>query len=516
MNISVQNKKLIFIIAVSFIAAFGLKNTCSAQTITKGPYLADPGRNSITIRWESDKKTECSVFLGKNSSLYKKNKAEIIGNKDGFYLYESKLTGLMPGTEYFYQVKCGSVKSIAAHFKTAPSANQPFDFVAMGDSRSHQDVFHKIMKNAAKFSPDLIISMGDLVADGGNFAQWKSQFFDVAGKVVDHVPFISTLGDHEGDGDNGKLFRYFLLPHLNVDSLWFSFDFGNAHFVSLDYRHPYDKNMIEWFKKDMAGTEAEWKFVFTHRPCYNLGGHRSTWGRAVWPDLFSKFKVDIVFAGHSHQYERFFPVKPLSQVSDWPVTYITTGGAGAGLYEISRSAFLAKVESIHHFINFKINGDTLSLKTISLNDSVFDKLLIIKNNGKYSNKYLSVVKPREQLDVYTMFLRAISPSINKIPLEDIPATAKINLKSNKNLKDIKFTISLSPESEKFYKMDTVEGILHKNDKMEIPLQIFSETDMTISNWGDIKPDLRLEISYTISGIKKKITGGRIEYWPDDL
>ena len=510
-----MRKNKILFLSLLFFSLWGIQNACFTQVITKGPYIAESGRNSVTIRWESDINSPALVLFDKTSVLRKKSPAKIIGRQNKFYLYEAKLTGLYQDTKYFYTVKCGKTKSAVTYFKTMPSVTTPFSFIAMGDSRSNRDVFEKIIAQSIKLNPDLVISMGDLVAQGGSFDQWNSHFFKVAQKLINHVLFISTLGDHEGDGDNGNLFRYYFLPRMNTDSLWFSFDFGNAHFVSLDYRHPYEKKMIEWFKKDMEQTDAKWKFVFMHRPCYNLGGHRSTWGRDVWPALFTKYKIDIVFAGHSHQYERFFPVKPDNQPDSWPVTYITTGGAGAGLYEADTSDFLAKVESVHHLININISGDTLSLKTISESGFLIDKLSIIKKNGRYNDEYYSAVRSQEKLNVYTMFLKAISFSIDKIPLEEIPATSKIILKSDKFPDDIKFKIFLWHQSEINYIMEPVEGIIHKNEKLEISVNIFSKGKMTISNWGSIKPDLRLGAVFEISGIKYEITGGRIEYWPEE-
>ena len=502
-----------FVFWIFLISVFSIQINCQAQKITKGPYLAVPGSSYISIKWEADKKAKSMLLFGENRILNRKNDAKLIGTKSGFYLYESRLTGLKPQTRYFYQVICGDTKSVVTFFNTAPLRNSPFSFVAMGDSRSYPETFSTIMEQVNKLKPDLIISMGDLVENGGKFKQWGSQYFEPAKSVIDHIPLISALGDHEGDGDNGKLFKYFFYPNMNVNRLWFSFDFGDAHFVSLDYRHPYDKDMIRWFKKDMAKTKAKWKFVYMHRPCYNLGGHRSAWGRKVWPALFRKFKVDIVFAGHSHLYERFFPVRPSYQPRSWPVTYITTGGAGAELYEIGHSNFLAKSESIHHFVYFRLNGDTLSMKAYSLSDSLFDNLVIIKHDGKYSKMYLDIVKPQEQLDAYTMFLRAISSGIDKIPLKKHPATVVINLKSVPGTGNINFRISLSSASENNYRMDPVKGILHKNEKLNIPVHIFSKGDVTVSKWGEIRPSLRLKAVCNISGEKQNILGGKVEYWP---
>ncbi|NOY60132.1 MAG: hypothetical protein GXO75_14550, partial [Calditrichaeota bacterium] len=226
------------------------------------------------------------------------------------------------------------------------------------------------------------------------------------------------------DGDEAVLFTHFLFPHKNHLKLWFSFDYGDAHFVALDYRYPYNDEMIEWFKKDMAASKAKWKFVYMHRPSYNLGGHRSTWGREVWPKLFSRYKVDIVFAGHSHLYERFYPIRPQSDPDAWAVTYITTGGAGASLYAAVQSPFLAFSKSVNHFVYIRTDNDSLHLKTFLTDGSVLDKV----SWGKAENGPSFMVKSQDELDLIGMFAGAISASLERLPMKQIPAVSEITLK----------------------------------------------------------------------------------------
>lgn len=502
---------------ILFILIIGVQYSCLARKITKGPYLADPKKTSMIIRWESDFSTEWKVDFSSDTSLSRTQKAILLGEKEGFYLYEAQIKDLKPDTKYFYQVLCKDKKSTLHHFTTNPREYTPFSFVAMGDSRSNHHIFKAIIDEVKNKSPGLIISMGDLVENGGKFKQWRTHYFNVASNIIDHIPLISTLGDHEGDGDNGKLFRYFLYPYMEIDKLWFSFDFGKAHFVSLDYRHPDNENMIKWFKDDLAKTDAKWIFVYTHRPSYNFGGHRSSWGKEKWSELFRKFKVDIVFSGHSHQYERFFPMRPRSKIDSWPVTYITTGGAGADLYEVIEHPYLAQSKSIHHFIFIKIANDTLHFTAYDTVGAILDKFTIIKHKGRYNSEYLNLVIPQGHVDLVRIFTRAISPDLNNIPLFSKPSILTLEMKSPSLIdEDINFEIAISEESAKHYRMVpiNVKGILKKGESLEIPIKIFTNGEMRISEWGEIEPALRLEIKYKTSLREEKIISSKIDYWPD--
>ena len=68
-------------------------------------------------------------------------------------------------------------------------------------------VFSAIARQVNKIDPALIVANGDLIAKGGNFDHWQTQFFDAAKDMIGHIPFITAVGDHESDnvdGDEGN------------------------------------------------------------------------------------------------------------------------------------------------------------------------------------------------------------------------------------------------------------------------------------------------------------------------
>ena len=503
-----------YLVILSIKTALVITN-CYAVTITKGPYLIPSCEKSIIIRWETDAAVPGIVHYGCGNQLENSSQAQLRDEKNNFYLYEVYLQNLTPSLKYYYQVKAGGETSAVSYFYATSANDSTLGFVAMGDSRSNPGIFEDIVTQVQKLNPDLIISMGDLVEDGGNFEQWNEHYFKVAADLINHIPFSATLGDHEGDGDNGALMSHYLGINNNVDEQWFSYDFGPAHFVSLDYRHPDNEKMIEWFKQDMAKHGKKWAFVYTHRPSYNFGGHRSAWGKNVWPELFRKFNVDIVFAGHSHQYERFYPIKPSNKPDSHPVTYITTGGAGAGLYEVMQHSFLAKAESVNHFIFIEISGDTLRFKAYLKDNSILDSFEMIKAAKDYNAEYLALVKPQDQLDQLSMFANAISFSLNKIPNISHPIIHSFELESYLANEDIPFEIKLDSLSTNTYQVATVNDTLMRNEVLKIPVKIYRKDDIILSGWGEMHPELRFRITYKTGLGVEHLIGSAIEYWPED-
>ena len=93
----------------------------------------------------------------------------------------------------------------------------------------------------------------------------------------------------------------------------YSYDVGDAHFVCLDsnvYVDPTDAALNAWLDADLAATEARWKFVSFHHPCFNIGAHHSHEQQMrVLTPLFEKHRVNFVLSGHEHNYQRTQPLR---------------------------------------------------------------------------------------------------------------------------------------------------------------------------------------------------------------
>ncbi|NOY60131.1 MAG: hypothetical protein GXO75_14545, partial [Calditrichaeota bacterium] len=166
-------KSWLYVGAIAFLFCSGL----FAQNITKGPWLADPGKASITVRWESDSRGIFTVAYGTNKSLALEQKARFIEESHGGFLYEKQIDGLKPQQTYFYQVRSDNQSSSISTFKCALPKQSPLSFVVMGDSRSNPKIFGAISDEVNALNPDLILSVGDLVREGGSYEQWDKYYF---------------------------------------------------------------------------------------------------------------------------------------------------------------------------------------------------------------------------------------------------------------------------------------------------------------------------------------------------
>jgi len=90
----------------------------------------------------------------------------------------------------------------------------------------------------------------------------------------------------------------------------YSFDYGNSHFVGLDWSIDSDnsgltQDQINWLDQDLATAESRGlthAFIFTHQPMYTVGSHCCTEATALVPVLNAHPIVSATFHGHEHTY----------------------------------------------------------------------------------------------------------------------------------------------------------------------------------------------------------------------
>jgi hypothetical protein len=172
-----------------------------------------------------------------------------------------------------------------------------------------------------------------------------------------------------------------------------------------------DSGLRKWIADDLAATKATWKFVGFHHPGFNSSrAHREEQQARVLSDVFEAGGVDVVIAGHVHNYQRSYPLTfradpakvPLKQVGgEWRidknydgdkntqpkgVLYLITGAGGAGLYDPGQTdapstwlEFTAKFKSnMHSLTAALIDGRTAKFQQISEHGDVLDSFTITK------------------------------------------------------------------------------------------------------------------------------------------
>jgi len=283
----------------------------------------------------------------------------------------SHFAGLEPSTIYCYTVADGSGQlTPRAGFRTAPAADstKPVRFLAFGDSGGGGDDQHVLRDEMDTVPYDLIVHTGDVAYDSGTIGEFEDNVFGVYADLFKSIPFFPAAGNHDYETMQGAPFRsVFALPGDSGEK-WYSYDWGQVHFASIDTEADY-KTQATWLDQDLAASKAPWKIVYLHRPPYSSGEHGSDMPlREALAPVFEKHGVQLVLAGHDHDYERM--------KTQGGVDYVVTGGGGRGTRPVGSSSFTAFSDDVIHFVYVEIEGDKLVLHAIDGTGKEFDSLVV--------------------------------------------------------------------------------------------------------------------------------------------
>ena len=248
--------------------------------------------------------------------------------------HEVELTGLQSNITYHYKVISGGVASSDYTFKTAPSSSSSFTFIAYGDNRTYPDDHEAVVNAMVAHNPKtLIINSGDLCATGAE-AEWQTEFFLPARNILENNVLYPAIGNHEYSARDTYYADYFEPPEGSGSELYYSFNYGNTHFVVIDTNDSTFRGgsgtQYDWFVADLdseAATSATWIIVVGHHPAYSTGPHGDEAAvlavRSNLVPVFESKGVDLYICGHDHIYEWSYKDG---------VYYLVSGGGGAPLY----------------------------------------------------------------------------------------------------------------------------------------------------------------------------------------
>jgi predicted phosphodiesterase len=335
-------------------------------SLTRGPYLQSVTPDSVIVVWETDAPGDSRVDYGPTASY-----GLVVSDVVSVTHHALTLTGLSPYTTFHYRVSTdGQLFGEDSAFRTAaPLTQTTFSFVVYGDTRTNVTPHQQVVNRIRALAPDFVLHTGDFVDDGGSPGRWTT-FFTIEQDLIRQAPLFGVLGNHENDSP-----YYFDVFHFPGNERWYSFDYGNVHFVALEVDGSSDyapgSEQAVWLENDLAHTGQLWKIVFFHVPPYSSGSHGGdTSVRNALEPVFTRYGVDLVFNGHDHDYER--------SVANG-IVYIVAGGGGAPLYgkENSNPASVC-FTSTYHAVSISATDSLLTIAGVRPDGLRFDESTLYK------------------------------------------------------------------------------------------------------------------------------------------
>lgn len=383
-------------------------------------------------------------------------------------LYYAQVSGFTPGTKIPYSVELdGKPAFNAVAFAPVSPLSTKQRFVVVGDMGEGSEGQKAIAHHIWQAQPSLVAITGDIVYSRGRVKEFLARFFpiynssrptrDEGAPILRSVISFSSGGNHcfgrrrsdtqDTFDDYADLYAYFLylsmplngpkqmgaatsVPVLQGTSKRvqaflagagnrypnqanYSFDWGSAHWLVLDangYMNWSEQELRDWVEADLAASKANpncvWRFVNLHQPPFtSQPKHKLEKEIRKLCDLFQKYGVNVVFGGHSHWYERSFPLRYDATRQDGDgnigldlnfdgqtrrvpkgVIYIVSGAGGAQLNYGRVAQDPSKWEPFtrtivadrHSFTLCDIDGKTLTIQQIDDEWSVVDHIVIEK------------------------------------------------------------------------------------------------------------------------------------------
>lgn len=369
---------------------------------------------SRTIIWQADEKLENPAAEYKNATgqitAVPASVQELNTGSGTLYVYTSALTGLEPGSAYEY--RAGYEGSRTGWHKLPAAQPESFKALIFPDSQSSDySGWQKLTQTAYAKNEDaaFFVNMGDLVDNGYDFSQWRAWFNSVA-PMIENIPFAPVMGNHETYNMDWQIapptpyLTLFNLPENGTDAnknLYYSFDYGDVHFVVLntqtdemaDFNPDLMQQQLSWLRSDLAGTQSKWKIVlmhkdilryaFTDRPNnFDPASIQFTpWAQQLMP-VFEEYNVDAVLTAHLHTYRRRVPLKAFKP-DNTGITYILTGVAGSVRYanlwqKNPADAALAPQPEDANYLTLNKTPDALTFKAFLPDGTEFDTVTITK------------------------------------------------------------------------------------------------------------------------------------------
>lgn len=291
-------------------------------------------------------------------------------------LFEARVDGLRPGTDYDYAMMAGDLRVKTGWFRTAPARlTRPLKFVVGGDMATTTAI--PVCRLAGAEDPLFVAIGGDLAYANGTDAykwyDWLDNWTDfIVGEGGRDIPIIAGIGNHEKKGlrvrksDAPFYFSLFDLPWGRSN---FTVDFSDyMSFVVLDSNHARKvKAQKHWLDGQLnSRKEVPHLFAIYHRPAWGTGIKGNNGDiQEYWCPLFEKYGVDCVFENDHHVYKRTKKIVDGVPDPEKGVLYIGDGAWGARLRTITERG-LARVDgrdyletwvSRHHLVTVTIDPD---------------------------------------------------------------------------------------------------------------------------------------------------------------
>lgn len=182
-------------------------------------------------------------------------------------------------------------------------------------TRCRQTQVSNLLAGSAK-----VLALGDLQYENATLDKFTRSYGPSWGRFKSLTS--PAIGNHEYDLDPAGYFDYFngagqsSGPAGDRDKGYYSFNLGAWHLVALNSNCPRagtpscaaGSAQEQWLRRDLEANPARCTLAYWHHPLFTSTPPSSTYANPAVAPLWKALRendVDVLLAGHAHNYERF-------------------------------------------------------------------------------------------------------------------------------------------------------------------------------------------------------------------
>ena len=183
-----------------------------------------------------------------------------------------------------------------------------------------------------RIDPDAVLTMGDNVYPSGTAEQFAECYGPSWGAF--RARTFPGPGNHDYETpDAAGYFGYF---GNRARGPYYSFNLDRWHLVSLNTEidHSWDSPQLKWLRRDLRRDRRPCEILYWHKPRWSGGAHGSSADtQPLWRAAYEN-GVDLVLAGHDHNYQRFRRLNARGRPSPrFGVIQVVAGAGGRSHYD---------------------------------------------------------------------------------------------------------------------------------------------------------------------------------------
>lgn len=279
----------------------------------------------------------------------------------------------------------------AADWRGMARVAAPVSFAVIGDSGTGEPpqfaIARRMMIERERTPYDFVIMLGDNVYGLGKPKYFKPRFEDpYKDLLAAGVKFYAALGNH----DAPEAAYHIQYKDFNMGGRrFYSFVKGDdlIEFFVLDTTETKTAELtaeqLAWLEAGLKASKARWKVSYFHHSIYASGSMHSAYKRlrAQLEPLFVKYRVNAVFSGHYHVYERIKPQKG--------VHYFVAGSGGKLMRgNLNKKSELTAFgnDQVQVFLLVTVDKEQMRVRAITADGTEIDSAKIeLEGNGVTGN-----------------------------------------------------------------------------------------------------------------------------------